>query len=128
IALPTASRKVASLAVRAGAVANPSITRAATWNAPAPDSRTTASADLPGGVARAAIGSDSMGRTYTSATGRRPGASLAVSLTPGSEALMRNLFRMAMLLPALGGAACGGRPAAQTTPAERVVLADSTVV
>ncbi|HEX6106741.1 MAG TPA: hypothetical protein VFZ26_14230, partial [Gemmatimonadales bacterium] len=33
-----------------------------------------------------------------------------------------------MLLPAFGAAACGGRPAAQATPAERVVLADSTVV
>jgi hypothetical protein len=42
---------------------NPSITRAAMSKAPDPESRTTARPALPGAVASAAIGSDSM-RTY----------------------------------------------------------------
>src|SRR6266536_3573657 len=57
---PAASRKVASSATRGRSVRNPPITPAATANAPAPLTRITASADRPGGVASAAMGSESM--------------------------------------------------------------------
>src|SRR5262249_61840823 len=46
-------------------ILKPSITRLAISNAPTPLRRTTASAERPAGVASAAIGSESMGPTYT---------------------------------------------------------------
>ena len=57
---PSAPRKVASVAWRGGLGRKPSITRAATSNAPAPLTRTSATAERPGGVASAAIGSESI--------------------------------------------------------------------
>ena len=52
--------KADNRAARAGNAVNPAMTLAATSNAPAPESRITASAARPGAVASAAMGSESI--------------------------------------------------------------------
>src|SRR5829696_1823641 len=94
---PSGARNVARVAVRGGVAVKRSMTRAATSKAPSPESRTTASAERPGGVASAAIGSESMADAGTSGLSLLPASGLPVGRGFGRRLDVHDLPRRPLL-------------------------------